>query len=43
MALCLFIADSARYSNKLIGLIKNYGKILKLLQFEKFSLTNPDF
>jgi len=27
----------------LIRLIKNHSKILKLLQFEKFQLINPDF
>jgi len=36
MALCIFIADSIYYANKLIKLIKNHIKILKLLQFEKF-------
>jgi len=36
MALCLFIADSVYYANKLITFIKNRIKILKMLQFEKF-------
>jgi len=33
MALCLLIADSAFDANKLIRLITNHIKILKLLQF----------
>jgi len=37
MALCLFIADTVHYASKLIRLIKNHSKILKLLQFEKCS------
>jgi len=43
MALCLFIAGSVYYAGKLIRLIKNHRKILKLLQCEEFKLTNPDF
>jgi len=30
-------------ASSLMRLIKNYSKILKLLQFEKFQLINPDF
>jgi len=32
-----------RKQNKPSSLIKNHSKILKLLQFEKFQLINPDF
>ena len=34
MVLCLFIAHSEHYANKLM---KKYSKILKLLQSEKFN------
>jgi len=30
-------------ASSLIRLFKNHRKILKLLQFEKFQLINPDF
>jgi len=30
-------------ASSLMRLIKNLRKILKLLQFEKFQLINPDF
>jgi len=33
MALCLFIADSVYYAKRLIRLITNHIKMLKLLQF----------
>jgi len=36
LSLCLFIGDSVYYASKLIRLIKNHSKTLKLLQFEKF-------
>jgi len=38
MTLRLFNADSVYYATHLMRLIKNHSKILKLLQFENFSL-----
>jgi len=35
MALCLFIANSVCYANKLPN--------IEMLQFQKFQLINPDF
>jgi len=34
MALCLFIVNSVYYTN---------NQVLKMLQFQKFLLINPDF